>query len=95
MLDISSTNIKNWFQLSIEIIIFTQKMMTVFHIHVLIFQSIIFIYKWKIYFYILMKIYRPVKSAYQTFYNYKSFQGQIDGILCFISLSIKFFMISF
>lgn len=94
MLDISSTNIKNWFQ-SIEIIIFTQKMMTVFHIHVLIFQSIIFIYKWKIYFYILMKIYRPVKSAYQTFYNYKSFQGHIDGILCFISLSIKFFMISF
>lgn len=61
MLDISSTNIKNWFQ-SIEIIIFTQKMMTVFHI--LIFQSIIFINKWKIYFYILMKIYRPVKSAY-------------------------------
>lgn len=40
-------------------------------------------------------IYRPVKSAYQTFYNYKSFQGHIDSILCFISLSINFFMISF
>lgn len=32
-------------------------------------------------------IYRPV--------NYKSFQGHIDSILCFISLSINFFMISF
>lgn len=42
-----------------------------------------------------MKIYRPVKSGYQTFYDYKSFQGHIDRILCFISLSIKFFMISF
>lgn len=49
-----------------------------------------------IYFYIyIYMIYRPVKSAYQTFYNYKSFQGHIDSILCFISLSINFFMISF
>lgn len=32
-------------------------------------------------------IYRPV--------NYKSFQGHIDSILCFISLSINFFMIFF
>lgn len=38
------------------------------------------------YFYIYT-IYRPV--------NYKSFQGHIDSFLCFISLSINFFMISF